>query len=88
MWRLSGIYRDVYLVARPEVYVEDVAITTDLREEYQDALLKVRTIINSDKPGMKTLKLRTRLLDPEGKEVVSYTSDKTLTVRERNSEAC
>ncbi|MBN1482333.1 DUF4981 domain-containing protein [candidate division KSB1 bacterium] len=40
-WRLSGIYRDVTLVARPKVYVRDVQIVTDLDNDYQDAALKI-----------------------------------------------
>lgn len=40
-WRLSGIYRDVCIVARPKVYVRDFQIVTDLDESYQDALLKI-----------------------------------------------
>lgn len=39
MWRLSGIFRDVYLVARPMVCVEDIAITTLLDKKYDHAEL-------------------------------------------------
>ena len=37
MWRLSGIYRDVYLMATPRVHVRDFFVTTDLDEDYRDA---------------------------------------------------
>ncbi|RPH94450.1 MAG: DUF4981 domain-containing protein, partial [Calditrichaeota bacterium] len=40
-WRLSGIYRDVYLVARPNVYLSDLTVTTNLDENYQDAELEI-----------------------------------------------
>ncbi|MBN1562178.1 DUF4981 domain-containing protein [candidate division KSB1 bacterium] len=40
-WRLSGIYRDVYLVARPKVYLRDFQILTDLDQHYQDATLSI-----------------------------------------------
>lgn len=40
-WRLSGIYRDVYLVSRPQVYVRDFQIVTDLDYHYKDANLDV-----------------------------------------------
>ena len=33
MWRLSGIYRDVYLRAAPLVHVRDLYVTTDLDAE-------------------------------------------------------
>ena len=41
MWRLSGIYRDVYLMATPPVHVRDFFVTTDLDDAYRDAELKV-----------------------------------------------
>lgn len=40
-WRLSGIYRDVYLIAVPGVHIQDFYVITDLDESYRDALLKV-----------------------------------------------
>ena len=40
-WRLSGIYRDVYIVARPKVYLRDFQIVTELDDQYQDATLKI-----------------------------------------------
>ena len=40
-WRLSGIFRDVYLMATPPVHLRDFAIVTDLDAAYRDAALKV-----------------------------------------------
>ncbi|MHA1795269.1 MAG: glycoside hydrolase family 2 TIM barrel-domain containing protein [Promethearchaeota archaeon] len=39
MWRLSGIYRDVYLYATPQVYISDYYIKTQFGEQYQNATL-------------------------------------------------
>ncbi|MHC4842314.1 MAG: beta-galactosidase, LacZ type [Planctomycetota bacterium] len=41
-WRLSGIYRDVYLFAAPQVHICDFFVQTDLDEDYKDAILKVQ----------------------------------------------
>ena len=41
MWRLSGIFRDVTLLARPAAYVQDFQVATDLDAEYQDATLQL-----------------------------------------------
>ncbi len=41
MWRLSGIFRDVYLMAAPEVHLRDFAVVTDFDAEYRDAELRV-----------------------------------------------
>ncbi|MBN2242084.1 MAG: DUF4981 domain-containing protein [Acidobacteria bacterium] len=37
MWRLSGIFRDVTLIARPAVHLHDFHIVTDLDDDYRDA---------------------------------------------------
>ena len=40
-WRLSGIYRDVALIAAPPVHVRDVFVVTDLDGAYRNAELRV-----------------------------------------------
>jgi beta-galactosidase len=47
MWRLAGIYRDVYLMATPPVHVRDFFITTDLDANYRDAELRVATELSN-----------------------------------------
>ena len=46
-WRLSGIYRDVVLLARPAAHIRDFEVVTDLDEEYRDA----RLVIDVDVQG-------------------------------------
>ncbi|MCY1721328.1 DUF4981 domain-containing protein [Prolixibacteraceae bacterium Z1-6] len=41
MWRLSGIFRDVKLYAKPKTYIHDYYVTTDLDDNYKDATLTV-----------------------------------------------
>jgi len=40
-WRLSGIFRDVWLLATPSVHIFDVRVRTPLENDYQDAKLDV-----------------------------------------------
>ncbi len=40
-WRMSGIYRDVWLFTLPENHIWDFEVITDLDENYRDAELKV-----------------------------------------------
>ncbi len=47
MWRLSGIFRDVYLMATPEVHIRDFAVVTDLDAEYRDAELRVQAALRN-----------------------------------------
>ena len=51
-WRLSGIYRDVYLISRGNEHVQDVWIRTDLDAAYQNARLQVDVTFNTvPQPG-------------------------------------
>jgi len=45
MWRLSGIYRDVKLVALPKTCIQDYYYITDLDEAYKNATLKVEVTV-------------------------------------------
>jgi beta-galactosidase/evolved beta-galactosidase subunit alpha len=64
MWWLSGIFRDVYLVAKPPVHVFDFRVRTELDEEYRDAVLKVRTVIkNHSEQAVSKYQIELRLLD-------------------------
>ncbi|MCJ7554389.1 MAG: NPCBM/NEW2 domain-containing protein [Ignavibacteriaceae bacterium] len=38
-WRLSGIFRDVYLYATPKVHIRDFFAKTELDSEYKDGIL-------------------------------------------------
>ncbi len=42
MWRLSGIYRNVYLFSTPQVHIRDFAVRADLDEQYKDGILSIR----------------------------------------------
>lgn len=48
MWWLSGIYRDVYLLSRPETMIEDFFVNTHLDDEYRDGVLKVETRLKNN----------------------------------------
>jgi len=47
MWRLSGIYRDVYLFSTPAVHVRDFFVRSDLDERYKDASLRATVKIRN-----------------------------------------
>lgn len=71
MWRLSGIFRDVYVYLAPEVRVRDFFVKTRFDERYEDAdlevLVKVRNYSGSERRG---LVVELELLDAEGKPVL------------------
>ncbi|MCC3373336.1 glycoside hydrolase family 2 TIM barrel-domain containing protein [Cohnella sp. REN36] len=41
-WRLSGIFREVYLYTAPETHIYDFAVRTDLDDDFADADLHVK----------------------------------------------
>ena len=47
MWRLNGIFRDVYLFATPAVHMRDVRVGADLDETYTDAVLNVQVALRN-----------------------------------------
>lgn len=76
MWRLSGIFRDVYLMATPGVHVSDFYITTDLDKDYQDATMKVwARVMNYTRNLLKEYSLRIQLYDATDQAIL----DKPLT---------
>jgi beta-galactosidase len=54
MWRMSGIYRDVYLWTTAEQHVRDFEVKTDLDGDYKDATLRVRAkLANASEKAVK-----------------------------------
>lgn len=46
-WRLSGIYRDVYLWSAPAVHIRDFAVETELAGDYRNANLRIRATLHN-----------------------------------------
>jgi beta-galactosidase len=42
MFRMSGIYRNVYLFATPSVHIRDFAVRASLDDQYKDGVLQIR----------------------------------------------
>ncbi len=64
MWRLSGIFRDVYLFSTPKVHIRDFFTRCELDGTYKDAILKVRVKIrNYSENDFNQLKVNILLLD-------------------------
>lgn len=75
-WRLSGIYRDVYLFATPQVRMRDFAVWPELDEEYRDAELHVEVAVeNLNRRAGENLTLRTTLKNPAGETIGVNQSD-------------
>lgn len=67
-WRLSGIFRDVYLFTTPSTHIEDLFIKTNLKNNYQDATVNVEfKVVGQDST------IAGKLVDKEGNVVAAGT---------------
>jgi beta-galactosidase len=72
-WRLSGIFRDVYLAAAPKFQLYDFFVQTELDDACRDAELKIRaTVRNFSSTVPKEWTLEGRLYDDTGTEVLDH----------------
>lgn len=63
-WRMSGIYRDVWLISRGSSHIRDFEIRTDLDRSYRDAVVRVSAEVTWDEAAPGTVVLD--LFDPDG----------------------
>ena len=88
MWHLSGIHRDVYLVAMPKVFVADHYITSSLSSDATSGSMTVKMKVDNRDNTSATKTLQVSLLDCEGNQIATgketYTGtstvDKTITL--------
>ncbi|GED57148.1 beta-galactosidase subunit alpha [Brevibacillus formosus] len=74
MWYLSGIFRDVSLIARPKLHVRDLAVVTDLDDEYRHGVLRVRVHLeNSSANAYDGVSVTVKLLDQSYTPIASLT---------------
>lgn len=69
-WRMSGIYRSVWLWSAPKVAIRDFFVRTDLDAAYRDATLRVQAQIANRTPAPAQRRLTLRLFDAEGAAVI------------------
>ncbi len=69
-WRLSGIFRDVSLVARDELHIRDFQVHTDLDDSHRDARLGVDVRVRNLGADGRPFSVDAQLFDSEGERVV------------------
>ncbi|WP_281612829.1 glycoside hydrolase family 2 TIM barrel-domain containing protein [Flammeovirga sp. SubArs3] len=72
MWRLSGIHRDVMLLAQPKISINDFYVKTDFNNDFTKAKLKIRPELwVEDSPSqLENYKVTAKLFDEENKMVL------------------
>jgi beta-galactosidase len=68
-WRMSGIFRDVYLWSPAEVHLADVEVRADLDAQYRDAKLTLTAKVHNFRSQPARAQLETILWDPAGQRV-------------------
>ena len=88
MWHLSGIHRDVYLVATPKVFVSDHYITSSLNNEATSGSMTVKMKVDNRDNVSTTKTLQVSLLDADDNQIATgtqtysgtSTAEKTVTL--------
>ncbi len=73
MWHLSGIHRDVYLVATPKVFVADHYITSSLNSDATSGSMSVKLTVDNRNAVSANKTLQVSLLDRDGNQIATET---------------
>ena len=82
-WRLSGIFRNVYLFATPSVHIRDFELKCDLDESYRDAdLFATARIHNYGDTAVWYPHVELHLLDAQGRPVQQspFMTEKSISI--------
>jgi beta-galactosidase len=74
-WRMSGIFRRVFLYAQPSLHIQDFFVNTDLDEAYQNSTLRVDAkVVNHSQEPTPAPVLEVLLLDRQTQKPVIGTT--------------
>lgn len=80
-WRLAGIFRDVRLIARENVFLRDCFVLGDLDSNYQNGILRGEVeVANYGNNDAEKYQLQVRLFDQDYKQVIQPLSYQISTV--------
>ena len=81
-WRLSGITRDVFLMARNKQHIRDFEVTSDLDENYQNGVFALDVEVLNSEAEDKTISVEAKLLD--GDKIIEDLSVNTIVSEGKN----
>ncbi|MCH5182262.1 MAG: DUF4981 domain-containing protein, partial [Prevotellaceae bacterium] len=85
MFRMSGIYRDVYLYNVPKISVRDHVLTSEMFENWRNAVLRVHLALDN-RDGLSAAKRYALVLyDPSGRLVEEKVVNKTFAADEKTA---
>ena len=81
MWKISGIERTVYLVARPKLSIYDFYTKASLDENYKNGLLNLNITLNSPPKQQSGQSLELKLLDDDNRQSALFTKSVPLSLQ-------
>ncbi len=87
-WRLSGIFRDVYLWSAGAVYLRDLEVIADLDPAYCDGIFRIKATLHNTTGNEKTAQVRLELLSPEGDAAFDETLDVSVSAGKDGVSEC
>lgn len=70
-WRISGIFRDVYLYCVPDIHIYDFTVVTDMDDQYRNADLKLKAkVMNYFGTNKGNVQIDADLYDQSGRKVL------------------
>ncbi|MFG0289455.1 MAG: glycoside hydrolase family 2 TIM barrel-domain containing protein, partial [Rhodopirellula sp. JB044] len=77
-WRLSGIFRDVYLWSADQLQIRDYFVHTDLDDNYRDASLSVDVEVANALESAADFTVSAELLDENSDVVTTFEASQTV----------
>ena len=84
-WRLSGIFRDVFLRSAPKTCIRDFRTKTPFDASYKNATLHTDVIVQHPQKNNAPLSVELKLIDSTGKTIHTQTSNKTTPIDQTSS---
>jgi beta-galactosidase len=86
-WRLSGIFRDVYLFTAPKTHIYDLGAHATLDEVYENGILNVKAILaNAFAEKSDALVWEVQLYDADRRPMLDQPLSRTITFAEGDTE--
>ena len=62
-WRISGIFRDVFLYSWDQLHIRDFEVSTELDDGYEDAVLGIEAWVRNQGDGARAFTIEAQLYD-------------------------
>jgi beta-galactosidase len=80
-WRISGIERDIYLYATPQIRIADFKAETILANNYKDGIFRLNVKIANDGDATSPISVAYRLIDDKGDQI-THSSERIAPTQE------